>query len=190
MPTNGTTDVVVTVLDQNGNPISGAHVVGQLETGGTTPGDTDPGVGTALDGYTDGNGQVTFADASAGTHTYYVDTTNDANFNDGVDYATQVTVGSFSPEPTTLNFTSQDGTTFDLDEYATGDTRVRLLDQNGNPVANQFVFYSFHYTPFRPAVGTDEAQTFTGQAHDGLAALREHSLPADAKSQGGNTAAV
>lgn len=150
-----TTNVTVTVTDQNGNPVAGAHVAAVPETGTSTPGTATNG------GFTNGRGEVVFAGASAGTHNYYVDATNAAGFTNGFDRQTSVTVGSYVPRATTLNFESKDGNTFDFDENESGDIRVRVLDQQGNPLANEFFFFSTTYTPFVPST-TNQAGTVNG----------------------------
>lgn len=165
VPANGSTEVTVTVEDQNGNPIAGADV----RRGSAQ--------GTSL-GTTDENGQVTGVSQGAGTEYYYANADAVGAFSAaaGDKRSADVTVGSFAPVATDFSATSADGPAFDRDEYATGDIKVQLRNQNGGPIApsgNQDVEYYWQITPFDgtapvrvPATGADDAVAIGG-APDG-----------------------
>lgn len=143
------TDIAVKVTDSKGNPIVGAQVVAEDAVTGANS-------GTAVE-YTNSQGEAVFEGATGSangtTYDFYVNTTDNDPYENGVDFRRSVTVGNYTPAPTTISTSSKDGKAFDVDENATGDLRVRVLDQNGNPVNNQTVSYSLSVDLFPPATG-------------------------------------
>jgi hypothetical protein len=138
-------DVVVTVLDQNNNPIAGAEV---REQDGT------------LVGYTDENGQVETTQGS-GTQYYYANATDSDPYEPslGDKKSNDVTVTPYTPEQTTLTASSRDGAAFDFDENNTlsddtepadSDIKVQVTDQNGEEFDSngQDLQYYWVLTPF------------------------------------------
>ena len=157
-PDTNTGDVTVTVLDTQGKPVAGAHVVRENANGGTP-----------TDGLTDGLGQITFTGAAAGSQGYYVDTSDDSGFNTGVDFRTSTTVAAARPDA--IAFTSKDGAAFDWDETTqagdANDLSVKVTDAAGNPLVGQRVFYKWTYAGFESdadgeAGTTAEANGVTG----------------------------
>jgi hypothetical protein len=136
VPIGDETDVVVTVSDQNQQPIAGARV---SHSDGT------------LVGLTDAHGQVTTAQGG-GTEFYYADATaaNGYNVAAGDKRSADVTVTEFAPAPSKLVATSSDGAAFDLDENDADDITVQVKDQNnGNlDVTGQSLEYYWVVTPF------------------------------------------
>ncbi|GAA4699874.1 hypothetical protein GCM10023226_43400 [Nocardioides nanhaiensis] len=137
VPAGQSTDVTVTVEDQNGNPIAGA--------------DVRDGNGNFID-TTDENGQVETTQG-AGTTFYYANADALPAFSAtaGDKRSADVTVGSFAPVATAFTATSADGAAFDRDENALGDIVVQLRNQNGGPIAapaGQTVQYYWQITPF------------------------------------------
>ncbi len=128
-----TTDITVTVLDQNGNPVVGAQVVAE----------DAPVAGTE---YTNSKGEATFAGATGTsqgkTYNFYVNTTDTDAYENGTDFRRSVTVGSYTPAAASITPSSKDGLAFDVDENAAGDLRVKVVDQNGNALSGQVVQYS------------------------------------------------
>ncbi|GCD91063.1 Ig-like domain-containing protein [Nocardioides sp. LS1] len=139
--------VVVTVKDQNGNPIANAEV---------RDGNNVPTVK-----YTDANGQATFNQAP-GTTYYFANATDSDPYeaNLGDKRSGDVTVTQYNPAQSSLKATSRDGAAFDLDEndttganpaYVAGnDITVQVNDQNGNPINadGQTLSYYWVATPF------------------------------------------
>ncbi len=153
VPNGQTTDVTVTVADQNGNPIYGARV--------------SPSTGGGAAQFTDVNGEATFAQGG-GTRFYYADATDAAGYqaNLGDKRSDNVTVTEFAQTPTSFDADFADGKAFDLDEYQDGDITVTLVDQNGDPVAaptGQNVQYYLVETPFDGSPATQRVPA-TGQA--------------------------
>ncbi len=128
-----TTDITVTVLDQNGNPVVGAQVVGE-----------DAPVNSIE--YTNSKGEATFTGATGSaqgsTYDFYVNTTDVDAYENGTDFRRSVTVGSYTPAAASITPSSKDGLAFDVDENTNGDLRVKVVDQNGNALSGQVVQYS------------------------------------------------
>lgn len=128
-----TTDITVTVLDQNGNPVVGAQVVGEDAPVNSTE-------------YTNSKGEATFTGATGSaqgsTYDFYVNTTDTDAYENGTDFRRSVTVGSYTPAAASITPSSKDGLAFDVDENAAGDLRVKVVDQNGNALSGQVVQYS------------------------------------------------
>lgn len=151
----GTTSATVTVLDQNGKPVAGAQVV---QEGGPTL-------------YTNSRGQATFTgltgSAAGTTHAFYVNTTDNNAYENGVDFRRTVTVTSYTAAATTATASSADGAAFDFDENDGDDIQVTVKDQNGAPMAGQTVSYYWEIDPFAagvdnvrvPAAGPDSTAT-------------------------------
>ena len=139
-----TTDITVTVNDQNGNPVVGAQVFGE---DGVTAGQSPV--------YTNSQGEAVFTGATGTangtTYDFYVNTTEVNAYENGVDFRRSVTVGSYTATPTTITASSADGDAFDFNENDGDDLRVRVLDQNGNPVSGQNVSYSLSVDLFPTA---------------------------------------
>ena len=157
-----TTDITVTVTDQNGNPVVGAQVFGE---DGVTVGQSPR--------YTNSQGEAVFTGATGTangtTYDFYVNTTEVNAYENGVDFRRSVTVGSYTATPTTITASSADGDAFDFQENDGDDLRVRVLDQNGNPVSGQNVSYSLSVDLFPPAAGapTPNPAPTTGTATTG-----------------------
>ncbi|MCM0620557.1 hypothetical protein [Nocardioides bruguierae] len=150
LPTGESTDVTVTVTDQNGMPIAGARV--------SDSSDVDSFL-------TDADGQATFSQAAGSNAYYYADATAAAGYQSvlGDKKSDTVTVDQYLPAETELDATSADGAAFDMDEYAPGDVTVQVKDQNGNPVdeAGRTVTYHWEYTLFDSAVDPGETTEAT-----------------------------
>jgi hypothetical protein len=138
-----TTTGVVTVTDAQGAPIAGAEVI--REDGGAVA-------------YTNSKGRAEFpglAGSVAGIqHFFYVNTTDVDAYENNVDFRKSVTVTSYAPAATTLTASSADGAAFDFDEYAGGDVKVTVKDQNNNPLAGETVFFNWDVTPFTGAAAS------------------------------------
>ncbi len=137
-----TAEGLVTVKDQNGNPIAGAEVV--RETGNVVM-------------YTDSKGQARFPGLNGSPtgveHFFYVNVTDVDAYENGTDFRRSVTVSSYTPVVTTLTASSKDGAAFDDDENAAGDIEVTVKDQNNNPLAGETVRYSWNVAPFATTAG-------------------------------------
>ena len=131
LPNSNTTDVTVKVVDQNGAPVAGAHVV--ADQGGA-------------EAYTNGKGEAVFANVAVGSRSYYVDVTNETGFQVGTDYRANITVGASNPE--TITFTSRDGDAFDIDEFDAGDVFINVKDAAGTNLPGQTFFYTWTFAPF------------------------------------------
>ncbi|WP_341230873.1 carboxypeptidase-like regulatory domain-containing protein [Nocardioides salarius] len=182
----GNTDVSGTVVDDEGAPIAGAQVVLLDEDGELVDLDSDTtGVqGNSL--LTDGEGNYAFENVPAGEYLVVADDDQDGDFDNGAEFAADVSITEYDAEASEIAFESVDGNAFDIDENDTGDLVVTVTDQNGNPVSGETVRYSWTYTPFEPSE-TDEARTFpvqTATTQDGEAEL---SLPTAADYTPGGT---
>ncbi|MFC5177409.1 hypothetical protein [Nocardioides taihuensis] len=128
------TSTTLTVKDTTGKPVAGAEVgLADLDTDGAGP-DTD-GPDTIV-GYTDGNGEIV-ADVpspSSGTYTYFVNTTDNDEYQSAVDKATTFTVTSYTPVLDKVDIVNNWGrSNVDIDELSDGDDfTVVTLDQRGN----------------------------------------------------------
>ena len=122
-----TADIVLTVVDQFGKPVAGAEV-GQYTTA------TNGTVTSNVLGATDANGEYTDTESAAGTYKYYVNTTDDNDFESGTDKETSATVSTYTPSLSSVVVKSdQNRTAFDIDELADdNDFTVELRDQRGN----------------------------------------------------------
>lgn len=122
--TSKSEDTVLTVLDQNGQPIAGAEV--RRESDG------------ALVGYTDGLGDVTATQTPGSTVSYYANATDADGYDpaDG-DVATDATAPDYIPIATSVKARLADGAAFDAHEYAAGDVALQVLDQEGSPYTTQ-----------------------------------------------------
>ncbi|MBM7507299.1 hypothetical protein JOE61_001113 [Nocardioides salarius] len=164
----GSTDVTVTVLDAQSNPVVGAQVV--------------PEGGAELDDavYTNSQGEAVFegldSDANGETYAFYVNVDDEDGYQNGKDFRRTVTITEEAQTPTDLEATSTDGAAFDNDEYSEGDIFVTLTDQNDEPVAGQVVNYSWTFNAF-PVAGeeTPDAEVTTGTTEatdeDGMAVI-------------------
>lgn len=159
-----TSDVVVTVEDQKGNPVVGAEVA-------------QDGVAGA-EQYTDVNGEATFAALPAGSYRFYANTTGASGYDNGVDYKSgAVEITSYSATPGTAEATSEDGGAFDVDELTAGDLGVKVTDQNDAALAGESFFYSWDYVPANPST-TDKAKSFDmGHVVTGADGKADLSLP-------------
>ncbi len=138
----------ITVVDQEGDPIQGLDVCEVASTadleacngaGNGTPdaGETDVnGVFQAslfeptLDNATDRN------PAANVQSTYYlVDVDQNGFFISGIDFRVELTQTAVSPVASTVEFSSELGTTLDDDEVS--DVFITIKDQNGNPLGNK-----------------------------------------------------
>lgn len=162
VPAPGSSDVTITVKDQQGKPIAGARV-GK--------------VGGSVIGTTDVNGQVTTTQAGGTTGAYYADATDSAGYEPvlGDKKSDDLTVGQYAAAPTSLDATSADGSAFDFDEYAGGDIAVQVRDQNGRAfdTTGQSLQYYWAITPFAggpvqyvPAKDAQGNTQFDTQAND------------------------
>lgn len=135
--------VTITVTDQNGQPVSGVNI-GRTNAGGNAASNSV--------GVTNGRGQVVLTSQQAGSYTFYADASNAAGFTNGVDRQASATLGA--QRANSIAFESRDGNAFDIDEYSAGDTRVRVLDAAGNPVAGETFFYNVTFDAFADGVPT------------------------------------
>ncbi|HEU5038185.1 MAG TPA: hypothetical protein VFT70_14345, partial [Nocardioides sp.] len=182
-PPGGNSNITITVKDQNGKPVVGAQV------SSPSANDEATGVpnGTASDhvaGYTNALGQITVArpanSAPGNDYYYWVNTTGNTSYQDGTDYRVHVHVGSYTPAPTALTVSSNDGDAFDLDEWTNSDVTVKVVDQNGNPMNGQTVRYTWKFTPFNPSAtntawSTTEATSTTNA--QGVASINRPTNP-------------
>ncbi|GAB2876643.1 hypothetical protein [Nocardioides pacificus] len=173
----GTTEVTVTVVDQNNKPVAGAAVAAAGGTGNGTP---------SNGGVTNASGQVVFTGVTVGAHKYYADDNANGAYDNGAEYAQDVTITSYTAAPDSIAFASKDGNAFDVDEVAAGDLQVTVKDQQGNPIAAT-VQYAWDYVPFKPT-DTDKARTYTMPAASaGTDGKAEIALPATASFLPGGT---
>ncbi len=155
-PGQDSSTVTVTIVDQRGNPVAGAHVA---------PNDSDVATANGTE-FTDANGRVRFTQQANSSTFYYADATGQPGYNPGLgDVRTaDITVGQFNPAPTSFTATSNDGPVFDIDENVVGDVQVTLRDQNENPFApraDQRVRYYWVETPFDGGPATQQFPTRT-----------------------------
>lgn len=173
-----TTDITVTVLDGQGQPVAGARV-GYLSPDGGDAG-TDPDDNPNM-GNTNARGEVTITGLGAGTYTGYVDL-GTAGYQVSDIEATPVTITEYTPAYTTLVASAVDGfSNFDVDELtgASDDLVATLKDQNGNPVAGEPIEYSYTFNP--DAAGADVTTPYVGAGNsnvDGEAAIPFNNLGA------------
>jgi hypothetical protein len=101
----------------------------------------------SLVGYTDADGLVGVTLEAGSSETYYVNTTDTDAYEPDVDVTSgAVTAPVFTPVVTDVVPVFADGTTFDDDEYGTGDLALQLVDQEGDPIktAGEELTYSVH----------------------------------------------
>ncbi len=139
MPPNvqsgNTADIVVTVLDQNGKPIDGAHVYQADDN--------------TVQDVTGADGTATFSGYAAGTYSFVVDATSDyGSYNPASDFKVSATVTQYTAVPTTLTASSSLPSAFDYSEYSAGDMAAVLDDQNGNPIAGATVLFHQSFVSF------------------------------------------
>lgn len=174
VPVGGSTNVTVKVTDNKGEPVAGA-TVGYLSPDGGDAGtdpDDNPNVGT-----TNAKGEVTITTLGKGTYTAYVDE-GTAGYQAVSDLeAAPVTITEFVPVNSSLVASTVDGfSNFDVDEVTgaeNGDDLIATLkDQNGNPVANQPVEYSYTFDPTAAGDNTTTAYLSAGNTNaDGKVAI-------------------
>jgi hypothetical protein len=163
----GTTDITITVLDQNGRPMVGSRVT--AESGPNGPINQAPR-------YTDVLGKATFAGATVGTWNFYVDSTRVAG-KQASDKSVSVAVTSFDAETNALVLSSADGSAFDFDEYVDGDIKVKATNAAGDPRVGTVVSYVWKLLPFTAAAGTAPTQVAAGQSGQTAANTGEASIP-------------
>ncbi|MAY96144.1 MAG: hypothetical protein CMH84_06350 [Nocardioides sp.] len=148
VPGSGSAEITITVVDGAGTPIAGAEVRRE---------------GGAYVGQTDADGQGT-TDQDGGTQAYYYANATDSDaFESGLGdkRSEDVTVGQYSPEPSSLEATSANGEVFDYDEYDADDISIQVKDQEGEDV------------PFASGTGQTVEYTWTFEAFDGDPAAQE-----------------
>ena len=148
VPGSGSAEITITVVDGAGTPIAGAEVRRE---------------GGAYVGQTDADGQVT-TDQDGGTEAYYYANATDSDaFESGLGdkRSEDVTVGQYSPEPSSLEATSANGEVFDYDEYDADDISIQVKDQEGEDV------------PFGAGAAQTVEYTWTFEAFDGDPAAQE-----------------
>lgn len=134
-------EVTVTVLDQNGAPIAGARVFPSNEA-----------VADSVESnVTDENGEVVF-NQDGGTTYYYADATDDAGYQAGLGdkRSADVVVDQYVPVADAVEAESDNGNAFDFDEYnADNDITVQVQDQRGADfTGGSVVEYYWVLTPF------------------------------------------
>ncbi len=153
VPTGGSTTVTARVTNA-GAPVSGAEVFWDANNDGTE------GTGVEASQPTNNEGRASFAGIPAGTQVFIADLNDNGVYDNGVDIKRSIVIGTYAPAATNVTATSNDGSAFDFDEYDATDIRVRVTDQNGNPLAGQVVRYSYDIDPFAagaPNTSTTEA---------------------------------
>lgn len=165
-------EVTVTVVDQNGAPISGARVVSSADQD-----DVD---------FTDANGEAQFTQTDA-TAYYYADATDAPGYQAGLNdkRSADVTFEQYVPVATSLEVESDNGNAFTYNEYDTNDITVQVQDQRGADVEGvQEVRYYWTFTSFDgdtvfrdPATGTNQDFTNT----DGLADIELPDVPTETR---------
>lgn len=142
VPNGSTATAVIKVVDGQGNPVAGAQVF--QDDDGDNAGD-----GAAV--FTDSKGEARFAgltgSAAGVTHSFFVNTTGNAAYENGTDFKRSVEIKTYAPTLDTLEAKSADGAAFDDDEYAAGDITVTVKDQNGNALAGQAITAAWHVAP-------------------------------------------
>lgn len=137
--------VDLTVLDTQNQPVAGAEV--RRSDG-------------ELLGYTNGAGVVSTTQAHDTRQTYFVNTTDDDAWEDGVDRSVTVTTPAFVRAATELVPVLADGPVFDDQECAVGDVALQVVDQEGRPFpGTREVTYRVHPTE-------SSAPTFTTATTD------------------------
>ncbi|MCW2764887.1 MAG: hypothetical protein JWO11_846 [Nocardioides sp.] len=137
-------EIVLKVLDTTGKLVAHAEI-GQFNDQGTVT--TADDVSSIL-GYTDANGEfLDDTQTTAGTFTYYVNTTDTDAYNAGTDKSTTATVTSYTPAFSTVSIVNErNRTVFDLDELSDSDDfTVVFKDQSGNGYQDPNVDAEYRY---------------------------------------------
>jgi protocatechuate 3,4-dioxygenase beta subunit len=128
-PPGNPTTITITVKDTNGKPVAGAQIASNGANGEGTA-DT----WSQFEGYTNSQGQLKLTrPANTGpavNYRYWVNTTDNDNYEAGTDFLRTIHVGTYAPVASSVVISSHDGDAFDVDEYAPNDIRARILDQN------------------------------------------------------------
>ena len=185
---NGTTGTaVITVTDAEGRPVAGAQVIGDLNRNGVWDGGASGG--TEQSRYTDANGQARFANlpgSAAGTaYDFFVNTDGGDDYQADRDFLRTVTVTTFAQNVTNLAAESNDGAAFDTQEYTAGDITVQVNDQNGDPINNQTVSYTWTFQGV-PAAGAPTPAPVTTTGTAGTNADGEATIGAPSNGFAGN----
>lgn len=128
-------DSVITlkVTDTTGKPVAGAQV-GLFDDHGTpAPGDDT----STILGYTNAKGEyVDSSQTTAGTFTYYVNTTDTDAYQSGTDKSATATVTTYTPVLGSVDIVNNfNRTNVDIDELlGADDFTIVTLDQRGNPI--------------------------------------------------------
>lgn len=175
-----TTNVTITVTDSTGKPVAGATVYR------STPG----GATAAVTGRTNASGVLIDRDVAgtlSGQYTYFVNApatnkaiSNDATLNQPAlgDKADTVAINIYQPGLNEIEVLSKFGDVIDLDELDSaleGDFAVIAKDQEGTPLENENLSYTWTVDPFNPTLPsqtTDPIQATTPTDADGLTYLR------------------
>jgi hypothetical protein len=166
IPTGGSSTGTVTVLDLLGNVVRGAQVVLDVDKNDVL------GAGDTV-AYTDSKGVASFpglagSNAPGTTYNVFVNTTDGDDYQPAVDFKRTFTITSADQVPGAVTATSADGNAFDVDEYAAGDLKVKVTDQNNAGVANQTVHYRLSLAPFPTTPATPVPAPATGSVVTGV----------------------
>ncbi len=132
-------EIVIRVFDTTGKPVAGAQVYKSnpdTDTDGAGP-DTDTDGADQLIGYTDGYGElIDDTQTTAGTFTYFVNTTDVDAYEPAVDKSTTATVTTYSPTLAEVDIVNNlNRPNFDLDELGDGDDfTIVTKDQRGKAI--------------------------------------------------------
>lgn len=150
-----TTNVTVTVADTTTKPIAGADVYKSVSGGAAT-----------LVGQTNAAGQLVDNNGGAGLGTgsykYFVNAPAGAIDNPQVteesalgDKSSTVAIAVYTPVLTSITVKSVYGTASDMDEVDPGTPYIaKAVDQNGNGIGGEQLYYTWTVDPFDPAGAT------------------------------------
>ncbi|HEY0948800.1 hypothetical protein [Nocardioides sp.] len=183
--TSTTGKVTVKVTDQNGKPIANAQI-GEFDDQGTAS--TADDVSTVID-YTNAAGELEITGLAAGSHVFYVNTTDNDVFESGTDKSATATVTTYTPTLSTVTIVNErNRSNYDQDELSNNDDfTIETRDQRGNLIdetlAGDDVQYRWIIDP--SGAGDTVTTAWTGAADTTPAGTYTVANPTDADFPGG-----
>lgn len=183
--TSTTGNVTVKVTDQNGKPIANAQI-GEFDDQGTAS--TADDTSTVID-YTNAAGELEVTGLAAGSHVFYVNTTDNDNFESGTDKSATATVTTYTPTLSTVTIVNErNRSNFDQDEFSNNDDfTIETRDQRGNLIDETLVVDDVQYRWVIDPSGAGATVTtaWTGAADTTPAGTYTVANPTDADFAGG-----